>query len=55
MEKLSRSETTSECPFKGMAHYLSLRAGGTSLEDAVWTYEDPYDEHQGLKDRLLRR
>lgn len=49
MEKLARSATTTECPFKGTANYFSLNLGERQLEDAIWSYEDPYDEHQGLK------
>ena len=56
MEKLQRSATTSQCPFKGTAHYFSLAAAssdtGGKLDDAVWTYEEPFDEHQSLKERL---
>jgi len=56
MDKLERTATTSQCPFKGTAHYFSLAtdsaAGGSKLNDAVWTYEEPFDEHQSLKDRL---
>jgi uncharacterized protein (DUF427 family) len=52
MDQLSRTETTTQCPFKGTAHYFSLKLGDKSFSDAVWTYEEPFDEHRDLKDRL---
>lgn len=56
MDRLQRTATTSQCPFKGMAHYFSLAADGSDsggrLDDSVWTYEEPFDEHRALKDRL---
>jgi uncharacterized protein (DUF427 family) len=52
IDKLERSDTTTECPFKGTAHYFNLNLGDKKLEDAVWTYEDPYEEHRALKDRI---
>lgn len=55
MDRLQRTATTSQCPFKGVAHYFSLSHGGGTggeLKDAVWTYEEPFDEHSALKDRL---
>ena len=52
MDRLEPSAMTSECPFKGVAHYFDLNVGGERIKNAVWTYEEPYDEHAALKERL---
>lgn len=52
MDKLASSDTTSQCPFKGTARYFSVKAGDVLLNDAAWSYEQPYDEHSDLKDRI---
>ena len=49
MERLVRSDHHTDCPFKGQASYYSLKDGP---ENAVWTYEQPYDEMLAIKDRL---
>ncbi|MCV7093682.1 DUF427 domain-containing protein [Mycobacterium kubicae] len=42
-ERLSRSDTTSYCPFKGEANYYSVTtSAGDTVTDAIWTYEQPY-------------
>ncbi|HSS45993.1 MAG TPA: DUF427 domain-containing protein [Burkholderiales bacterium] len=49
MDRLVRSNHQTYCPFKGTASYYSLKNGA---EDAVWTYEQPYDEMSVIKERL---
>ncbi|CAM2756279.1 hypothetical protein BST27_03970 [Mycobacterium intermedium] len=42
-EVLTRTDTSTYCPFKGEASYYSVTtSGGETVEDAIWTYETPY-------------
>ena len=52
MDALERTDTTTRCPFKGTANYFSVNTAAKHLQDAVWSYEDPYAEHQDLKGRV---
>ncbi len=49
MERLVRTSHHTHCPFKGEASYYSLKDGP---ENAVWTYEQPYDEMLAIKEYL---
>lgn len=41
--QLARSGTETYCPYKGDASYYHvLTAHGATVDDAVWTYEEPY-------------
>ena len=50
LDAMQRTEHETFCPFKGEASYWTLRVGDRVEENAVWTYEDPFDEVAGLKD-----
>jgi uncharacterized protein (DUF427 family) len=49
MDRMVRSVHTSYCPFKGHASYYSLAKGP---QNAVWSYEQPYDEVLAIQERL---
>jgi len=52
MQFLKASTKTTGCPFKGTATYFSIRMKDGKVEDAAWSYEEPYEEHAALKGRL---
>ena len=49
MDRLVRTSHQTYCPFKGQASYYSLKDGP---QNAVWTYEQPYDETMVIQERL---
>jgi uncharacterized protein (DUF427 family) len=44
IELLRRSETSTYCNYKGSATYWNVVAGGTVVQDAAWSYDDPLPE-----------
>jgi uncharacterized protein (DUF427 family) len=44
MDLLARTDHATHCPYKGDASYWSLKVGGETRENAVWSYEGPYGE-----------
>lgn len=42
MEQLQRTAHTTMCPYKGIANYFTIDAAGKTLDNAIWTYEEPY-------------
>ena len=49
MDRLARTAHSTFCPFKGNASYYSFKGGA---DNAVWTYEDPYDDMLAIKGLL---
>lgn len=49
MDRLTRTTHSTHCPFKGDASYFSFKNGP---ENAVWSYERPYDEMTVIKDLI---
>jgi uncharacterized protein (DUF427 family) len=44
MDLLEPTESTSRCPYKGVARYWSVRAGGEVVPDVAWSYPFPLPE-----------
>ncbi len=52
MSLMTRTDHSTHCPFKGDAGYFSLKHGDKTAENAVWTYEAPFEECAQIKDYL---
>ena len=49
---LAASDHRTFCPFKGEASYWHVVAGGGRAENAVWSYEAPFEEVAEIKDYM---
>jgi uncharacterized protein (DUF427 family) len=49
---LEPSYTTTRCPYKGIAHYWSLRLDGGREKDIVWTYPEPFHDAEAVRGLL---
>lgn len=51
-EHFERSRAASVCPWKGIARYYDLRAGGERNRNAAWTYPHPFPWIRKIKGRV---
>lgn len=51
-ELLEPSYTTTRCPYKGIAHYWSLRTENRYDKDLVWTYPEPFHDAEAVRGLL---
>ena len=52
MSRLTRSDYSTYCPYKGDCSYYSIPLGGERSVNAVWTYEAPYAAVAAIKDHV---
>ena len=49
---LRRTEHSTYCPYKGDASYYSVVTPDSTIENAVWTYEQPRPAVAAIKDHV---
>lgn len=52
MTLLERSAHATYCPYKGDCTYFSIPEGGACANNAVWTYEAPYEAMAAIRGHL---
>jgi uncharacterized protein (DUF427 family) len=52
MSLLVRTKHDTYCPYKGACTYYSIPTGGSKSENAVWTYEKPYEAVAGIQEYM---
>ena len=52
MAELERTNHSTYCPYKGECSYFSIPAGGGRSINAVWSYEQPYEAVEAIRDHL---
>ena len=51
-EHFSKTDHSTVCPWKGTASYYTLTAGGSTAENAAWTYEAPKEKAAEIVDHV---
>jgi uncharacterized protein (DUF427 family) len=46
------SPTTTQCNWKGTAHYYTVAVDGAENRDAAWFYPEPFDAAAQIKDHV---
>ena len=46
------SDTTTVCPWKGIAHYYDIEVNGKRNPNAAWYYPEPKAAARNIKDRV---
>ena len=49
MALLTKTATSTHCPYKGDASYYSIFLDGRLVEDVAWSYEAPYPAMDAIK------
>ena len=52
LDLLAPTDHLTHCPFKGNAAYWTLTVGAETAENAVWSYETPFDEAEMVEGHL---
>lgn len=52
MAFLDDSDHSTNCPFKGDARYFSIVTKSKTIDNAVWSYENPKEDVARIKDHL---
>lgn len=52
MELLKKTDRTSNCEFKGVAVYYDLAAPGLYVDNTAWSYENPRQGYEAIKEHL---
>ncbi len=52
MELLRRTDLHTHCPFRGDATYWTLEVGAERIENAAWSYEEPYRGAEAIRGHL---
>ena len=52
LDVLRPSETTTNCPWKGTAHYYTLEVNGERNPDAAWYYPQPKEAARQIAGRI---